>query len=216
MRMKMVVLKDVSKKYNLPLDDPFDLLFTHQKSTNDIRQEESPKSSKQTPRKESINEPETTSNGFKEGFKYDHGYSLSLTYLNEDGLMDTYLNGNMKYKSFIETINESEKPREDPSDYFNFGLDEERWIKLLNKHVLMHYERNLIQQQMNPEVNKPIQPTVGQPNFPTPMARPMMPGAAMPNYPLGMPYPYRYMPYPGMIYPYHPSNIPIPKEEAKK
>jgi len=30
---------------------------------------------------------------YSEGFKYDYGYTISLNYPNEDGLMDTYLTG---------------------------------------------------------------------------------------------------------------------------
>ncbi len=37
-----------------------------------------------------INQEETS---YNEGFKYDFGYSISLNYANEDGLMDTYLTG---------------------------------------------------------------------------------------------------------------------------
>ena len=37
-----------------------------------------------------INQEETS---YNEGFKYDFGYSISLNYQNEDGLMDTYLTG---------------------------------------------------------------------------------------------------------------------------
>ncbi len=37
-----------------------------------------------------INQVETS---YSEGFKFDYGYSISLNYPNEDGLMDTYLTG---------------------------------------------------------------------------------------------------------------------------
>ena len=30
---------------------------------------------------------------YKEGFKYDYGYTIFLSCSNEDGLMDTYLTG---------------------------------------------------------------------------------------------------------------------------
>jgi hypothetical protein len=29
----------------------------------------------------------------KDGYKYDYGYKITLNYPNEDGMMDTYLNG---------------------------------------------------------------------------------------------------------------------------
>ncbi len=66
----------------------------------------------------------------------------------------------------------------------------------------MHYERNLLQQQMNPEINKQNV----NPQFVTPSMglRPMMPGA-MPSYPQSYPYPMYRWPYPGMMYP--PMNL---------
>ena len=47
-----------------------------------------------------------------------------------------------------------EKPRSDPSEFFNFGLDEEKWIKFVNKSILMHYEKNLIQAKIKGESSK--------------------------------------------------------------
>jgi hypothetical protein len=80
--------------------------------------------------------------------KYQYDYIILLNNVGEDGLMDTYLN---------EANVESEKPRADPSDWFNFGLDEEKWIKLLNKNILMHYERHLLSQDKNaPVQNMPV------------------------------------------------------------
>jgi hypothetical protein len=69
--------------------------------------------------------------------RYQYDYIVVLNNTGEDGLMDTYLN---------EANVEGERPRADPSDWFNFGLDEEKWIKLLNKNILMHYERHLLNQ----------------------------------------------------------------------
>lgn len=71
--------------------------------------------------------------------KYDYGYQIILTNPNEDGLMETFIN---------ETIAE-DKPRSDPSDWFNFGLDEDKWRKILNHNILMHYEKQLILESQN-------------------------------------------------------------------
>ena len=38
----------------------------------------------------------------------------------------------------------SEDKKKDPNDMFNFGLNPDKWIKLLNKSILMHYERHVI------------------------------------------------------------------------
>ena len=51
-------------------------------------------------------------------------------------------------------MNDLDKPRSDPSDWFNYGFEEEKWIKFLNKSILMHYEKNLILQQKDNEKPK--------------------------------------------------------------
>jgi len=76
----------------------------------------------------------------EEVYKYEYGFTILLNYPNDEGLMDSYINDNS---------NDLDKPRNDPSDWFNYGLDEEKWIKFLNKSILMHYEKNLILQQQS-------------------------------------------------------------------
>jgi hypothetical protein len=106
-----------------------------------------------SPKKVNINKieqigTETTSLYMMNNNKYQYDYIVVLNNIGEDGLMDTYLS---------EANVESEKPRADPSDWFNFGLDEEKWIKLLNKNILMHYERHLLTQDKNtPNTNMPM------------------------------------------------------------
>jgi hypothetical protein len=117
------------------------------------------------PSEQIIETPYTISN------KYQYEYSVILNNPGEDGLMDTYLN---------EANVESEKPRSDPSDWFNFGLDEEKWIKLLNKNILMHYERHILgQDKLPPGQNIPVRnvnPQIGHmPNAFYPYGRPMGP-----------------------------------------
>ena len=53
-------------------------------------------------------------------------------------------------ESFLKDPITEDKTRSDPSDYFNFGLDEEKWRKLLNHSILMHYERHIIKQMTEP------------------------------------------------------------------
>ena len=65
--------------------------------------------------------------------KFEYWYQIILNN-NEDGLMESFLK---------EPITD-EKTRSDPSDFFNFGLDEEKWRKLLNHSILMHYERHFM------------------------------------------------------------------------
>lgn len=146
-----------------------------------------------------INHDDTT---YKEGYKYDYDYTILLNYPNEDGLMDTYLTGNL-FNNISESNNENDKPRVNPSDWFNFGLDEEKWIKFLNKSILMHYERHLIQQAAAAEINKPTPYPTQQP------VRPVAP-MPMPNFPQ---YPYAlyrpgFMPFPGYQFP-NPSHPPF-------
>lgn len=61
--------------------------------------------------------------------EYDYGYSIILLNEGETGLMDDF---------FKEKQNESTT-----SDYFNFHLDEDKWIKILNHSILVHYERHI-------------------------------------------------------------------------
>ncbi len=61
--------------------------------------------------------------------EYDYGYSIILLNEGETGLMDDF---------FKEKQNESTT-----SDYFNFHLDEDKWIKILNHSILLHYERHI-------------------------------------------------------------------------
>ena len=72
--------------------------------------------------------------------KFQYGYQIILNENNDDGLMESFLK---------DPITE-DKTRSDPSDYFNFGLDEEKWRKLLNHSILMHYERHIIKQMSEP------------------------------------------------------------------
>lgn len=81
------------------------------------------------PKKEysSINNDITENKNVEE--EYEYGYSIILKNEGETGLMEDF---------FKEKQNESTT-----SDYFNFHLDEEKWIKILNHSILIHYERNL-------------------------------------------------------------------------
>ena len=65
--------------------------------------------------------------------EYDFGYRIILNYPGEEGLIEDYIN----------EMN-SEDKKKDPNDMFNFGLNPDKWIKLLNKSILMHYERHVI------------------------------------------------------------------------
>ena len=61
--------------------------------------------------------------------EYDYGYSIILLNEGETGLIEDFLN---------------EKHSESTTaDYFNFHLDEEKWIKILNHSIYIHYERHI-------------------------------------------------------------------------
>jgi hypothetical protein len=148
--------------------------------------------------------------------KYDYGYTVSLTFPNEDGLMDSYLNG--KLILLLDEKND-DRPREDPSDWFNFGFNEETWMNYLNKSILMHYEKNILNQQLNPESKATIPPM----GMGYPIQQMQMMGTRVPNQPMNMNYPsmmtyqmMRFM-HPGMMYP--PTNFPTNQgmtDEIKK
>ena len=61
--------------------------------------------------------------------EYDYGYSIILLNEGESGLIEDFLN---------EKQNESTT-----SDFYNFHLDEEKWIKILNHSIYIHYERHI-------------------------------------------------------------------------
>jgi hypothetical protein len=94
-------------------------------------------------------------------------------------------------------LNDGDKQRADPSDWFNFGFDEEKWTKFLNKSILMHYEKNLLNNLGGGDVNKPMQPIMNMPN-PFMGVRPMMMPPQNPygymRPPFGYPMPFANMP----------------------
>ena len=61
--------------------------------------------------------------------EYDYGYSIILLNEGESGLIEDFFN---------EKQNESTT-----SDFFNYHLDEDKWIKILNHSILVHYERHI-------------------------------------------------------------------------
>ncbi len=65
--------------------------------------------------------------------EYDYGYKIILNYPGEDGLIEDYIN----------EMNNDDK-KKDPNEMFNYGLNPDKWIKLLNKSILMHYERHIV------------------------------------------------------------------------
>ena len=116
---------------------------------------------------------------------YDYGYTITLINDGETGLMEDF---------FKEKQNEPTT-----SDFFNYHLDEEKWIKILNHSILIHYERHLkeemekkkkIQNNMN---NMMMYMNQGRPgNMMNPMMMAtknmgMYMGAfSMQNFPMGM------------------------------
>lgn len=68
--------------------------------------------------------------------KSDNNYNefkIILNYSKEEGFMEDFLNESNLTNVFNE-----------PNVMFNFGLDSEKWVKLLNKSILMHYERHIL------------------------------------------------------------------------
>ena len=118
---------------------------------------------------------------------FDYGYTISLINDGETGLMEDFL---------------KEKQNEPTtSDFFNYHLDEEKWIKILNHSILIHYERHLkeemekkkkIQNNMNNMMMYMNQGRPGNMMNPMMMAANMknmgmyMGGFPMQNFPMGM------------------------------
>ena len=61
--------------------------------------------------------------------EYDYSYRIILLNEGESGLIEDFFN---------EKQNESTT-----ADFFNFDLDEEKWIKIVNHSILIHYERHM-------------------------------------------------------------------------
>lgn len=77
--------------------------------------------------------------------EYDYGYSIILLNEGETGLIEDFLN-EKQYESTTE-------------DYFNYDLDEEKWIKILNHSIYIHYERHIkeeIEKRKKIQANQPM------------------------------------------------------------
>ena len=90
-------------------------------------------------KKEEINQQDNLYKSISQKFKY--GYQIIFTNPNEDGLIESFLNDS----------NGENKQNNDISDYFNYGLDEEKWRKILNYSILMHYKRHLKEEKKKNE-----------------------------------------------------------------
>ena len=121
-------------------NDLLDTLFkVTQINKNEKKEEVSSKNNLNNPnntnvnevKKEEINPQDNNYKNSSQKFKY--GYQIIFTNPNEDGLIETFLND----------TNGENKQNNDISDYFNYGLDEEKWRKIINYSILMHYKRHL-------------------------------------------------------------------------
>lgn len=118
--------------------------------------------------------------------EYDYGYSIILLNEGETGLIEDFFN---------------EKQSESTtSDFFNFHLDEEKWIKILNHSIYIHYERHIKDEI---EKRKKIQMYVNNGNNNTnpqmmaamnPISPMMMMNMNMGNMGNGVNYPQMYLP----------------------
>ena len=88
---------------------------------------------------------------------YPFGYTISLLNDDEEGLIEDFMG--------VENHTESN------SDFFNYGLDEDKYIKILNHSILLHYERKLIEEN---ELRKKQQMTMNpmKPNNPNNSVKP--------------------------------------------
>jgi hypothetical protein len=81
--------------------------------------------------KDETNQKEIQNKTNSQQLKY--GYKIFFTNPNEDGLIESFLND----------PSGENKQHNDTSDYFNYGLDEEKWRKIINYSILMHYKKHL-------------------------------------------------------------------------
>ena len=64
--------------------------------------------------------------------KFKFGYEILLLQPNENGLMENFLTENIIDSNI-----------HNQSDFYNYGLDKDKWLKLINHSILLHYERHL-------------------------------------------------------------------------
>lgn len=72
-----------------------------------------------------------------EAKSYEFGYKIFLNNFNEEGFIEDFLG--------LEVGNVDDKNVKEGNELFNFGLNHEKWVRLLNKSILMHYERHLVE-----------------------------------------------------------------------
>ena len=80
----------------------------------------------------------------------DYGYKIILLNEGENGMMEDFI----KDKNNESTI----------ADIFNFNLDEEKWIKIVNHSILMHYEKQMIRYKLYMENQMKIMNNVNNMN----------------------------------------------------
>lgn len=108
-------------------ESDFDLLldsYKNMKSQNSFLASE---------KNQAINKNESSKEKEKaEKKKFKFGYEILLLQPNENGLMENFL-----------TENIIDSNMHNQSDFYNYGLDKDKWLKLINHSILMHYERHL-------------------------------------------------------------------------
>lgn len=124
-------------------ESDFDLLldsYKNMKSQSSFKESANPNIAKSDSSKEKE----------KPAKKFKYGYEILLLQPNENGLMENFL-----------TENIIDANLHNQSDFYNYGLDKDKWLKLINHSILMHYERHLQEEakKKNNETN------VNQNNF---------------------------------------------------
>ena len=124
-------------------ESDFDLLldsYKNMKSQSSFKESANPNLAKSDSSKEKE----------KPAKKFKYGYEILLLQPNENGLMENFL-----------TENIIDANLHNQSDFYNYGLDKDKWLKLINHSILMHYERHLQEEakKKNNEMN------VNQNNF---------------------------------------------------
>ena len=122
-------------------ESDFDLLldsYKNMKSQNSFINNE-----KQVPNNININKYEGSKEKEKpEKKKFKFGYEILLLQPNENGLMENFLTENIIDSNI-----------HNQSDFYNYGLDKDQWLKLINHSILMHYERHLQEEAKKKNIN---------------------------------------------------------------
>ena len=118
--------------------------------------------------------------------KETDNYEIMFPNEGDGSLGEFFKKGNVGYIPGGSNVQPWKDDRVDKKEFFNFGLNEHQWKLLVNKHILMLYEKHIIL-KTNPNIQAAQNLALKQ------MERGMqIPGMFYPNYQMMMQYPQYY------------------------